>query len=188
MTTLRTLSSALFTLILLVASIVPVQAATSTAEVAVQAGEVTIGAPATITFPATTTSDAEQVVTITPDEFFWISDLKAASTGYYATLSISDLTASGGKTISATNVKASVSGGVTKIAGTDATEVAVPTAAAAGFLALDSGAPLTILERDTDANGKVGKYGVRPTLQLTVPGYQTIGDYTATLTYTLIEN
>ena len=49
--------------------------------------------------------------------------------------------------------------------------------------------PVTFIKRDLAANGgKIGKYAAFPWLQVTIPAYQEVGTYHATLTYTLIEN
>jgi hypothetical protein len=48
--------------------------------------------------------------------------------------------------------------------------------------------PLTFIERKNATNiGKVGKYGVLPTFQVTVPAYTPIDTYTAVVTYTLYD-
>jgi hypothetical protein len=48
---------------------------------------------------------------------------------------------------------------------------------------------ITFIKRDNAANaGKLGRYSTAPWLQVTVPAYQAVGAYQATLTYTIIEN
>ena len=50
------------------------------------------------------------------------------------------------------------------------------------------GTPLVVLERKKEKKGKIGKYKIKPKLKITIPPYQTLGNYTGTITYTLIEN
>jgi hypothetical protein len=47
---------------------------------------------------------------------------------------------------------------------------------------------LVVLERKKEKKGKIGKYKIKPKLKITIPPYQTLGNYTGTITYTLIEN
>ncbi len=96
----------------------------------------------------------------------------------------------GGATIPRANVymktPAVGNAGITTMAGTANTRVEVHSAMAA-FQSLDAARQLII--RNTAANfGVVGKYGTLPELQLVIPAYQAVGNYTATLTYTLYEN
>jgi hypothetical protein len=57
----------------------------------------------------------------------------------------------------------------------------------AGYQSLDTARQL--INRNTAANfWVVGQYGVLPDMQLVIPAYQSVGVYTATLTYTLYEN
>lgn len=92
----------------------------------ISAGNVSVNSPTTVSFPGATASNALQTLNVSAGTFS-VQDLKGASAGYYATISISDLT-SGSKTIPKANVTATVSGGtVTKIAGYDNASVTVPT-------------------------------------------------------------
>jgi hypothetical protein len=76
--------------------------------------------------------------------------------------------------------------GITTMSGSTNTRVEVQ-ADMAAYQSLDVARQLII--RDTATNdGVVGKYGVLPQLQLVIPAYQSVGTYTATLTYTIYEN
>jgi hypothetical protein len=49
-------------------------------------------------------------------------------------------------------------------------------------------APLTFTKRDPGPNaGVIGWYGVLPSVQVVIPAYQAIGNYTSVITYTLFE-
>jgi hypothetical protein len=45
-----------------------------------------------------------------------------------------------------------------------------------------------VLERKAEKKGRIWKYKIKPKLKITIPPYQTLGNYTGTITYTLIEN
>lgn len=48
--------------------------------------------------------------------------------------------------------------------------------------------PITFIERKNGANaGKIGQYGILPTIHATIPAFQAADSYTATLTYTLYD-
>lgn len=76
--------------------------------------------------------------------------------------------------------------GITTMSGSANTRVEVH-AGMTTYQSLDVARQLII--RNTATNdGVVGKYGVLPQLQLVIPAYQSVGTYTATLTYTIYEN
>ncbi|HMT01355.1 MAG TPA: hypothetical protein PKC14_03435, partial [Candidatus Absconditabacterales bacterium] len=106
--------------------------------------------------------------------------------GYYTTLQSTNLTGPNGP-IAASNVAVKVtSTGTVLLTGAANPRVVVADTLVA-YQALNS--PVTFIKRDTAANsGVIGKYGSYPFLQVSVPAFQAIGNYTATLTYTLIEN
>ena len=159
------------------------------AEVEIRGGTVQIEAPPTISFGKHTVSGAEQTseVDTKAPNYFSVEDLKGAAAGYYATLQITDLSA-GSKTIAATNLKLKVTNGtVHTLGGPGDANVKVP-AKTQDYIEFPSSSPATLLERSADSKGLLGKYGVLPSFQLTIPAYQTLGSYTGTMTYTLIEN
>ena len=158
-------------------------------EVEIRPGTLTITPPQTVNFGATTVSSSEQTlaVDLSAPNYFSVEDLKGAAAGYYTTLQVTDLSA-GSKTIAAKNLKLKVTDGtVHTLGGSEDTNVKVP-AKTQAYLPFPSSSPATLLERSADSEGLVGKYGVLPSFQLTIPAYQTLGSYTGTITYTLIEN
>jgi hypothetical protein len=60
----------------------------------------------------------------------------------------------------------------------------------AGFTSYQTfSSPITFIKRDPAANtGVIWRYGAWPFLELTIPAYPTVGSYSGSLTYTLIEN
>ena len=159
------------------------------AEVDILGGTVTIAAPATIDFGDHTVSSTDQTseVTLSDSNYFSLEDLQGSSSGYYTTLQVADLV-DGTKTISASNLRLKVTDGtVHTLGGSGDANVVVPSGTQ-DYLNFTSDSPATLLERSSDSDGLLGKYGVLPSFELTIPAYQTIGSYTGTITYTLIEN
>ena len=159
------------------------------AEVEIRGGTVQIAAPGTISFGEYTVSGTDQTLEVDTKApgYFTVEDLKGAAAGYYTTLSVTDLSA-GSKTIAATNLKLKVTNGtVHTLGGPGDANVKVP-AKTQDYIEFPSSSPATLLERSADSKGLLGKYGVLPSFQLTIPAYQTLGSYTGTMTYTLIEN
>lgn len=150
-------------------------------------GNVTIGTTGALDFgsfpvSATATNVEKQ---FTGDDYFRVDDMKGANSGYYTTIQATDLTWDNG-TISASNISAKVdSEATTLITGAVNTNVVIPN----DLLSYKplSGA-MTFIKRDTAANaGKIGRYAAFPWLQITIPAYQSVGSYHATLTYTIYE-
>ena len=78
------------------------------------------------------------------------------------------------------------SGGITLLAGTTNARVIV-NAGMANYQTLE--APKNLIQRDNAPNfGVIGKYGVLPQMQVVIPAYQSVGQYTGTLVFTLHEN
>jgi hypothetical protein len=160
---------------------------TSLVSVGVAAGAVTVTVPASVSFPSSTTSSSTQTLDLAAGQFT-VEDLKGAAAGYYVTLSASDL-ASGGNSIAKANLSANVSGAtVSLLAGASNSAVTVPSSAGtvgAGYASL--GNAVTLLQRGS-TGGKIGKYGVSLAMRVTIPAYAPTGNYSGTLTVTLIEN
>lgn len=92
------------------------------------AGNVSISSPASVAFPGATASSTLQTLDVAAGSFS-IEDLKGSGAGYYATISVSDLT-SGARTIPKANISANVSGAtVTRAAGSVNSAVIVPSTA-----------------------------------------------------------
>lgn len=78
------------------------------------------------------------------------------------------------------------SGAITVLAGTTNPRVIVH-AGMAAYQTLDE--PRHLIERNNATNyGVIGKYGVLPQMQVVIPAYQSVGQYTGTLVFTLHEN
>ena len=151
-------------------------------------GNVTIGSTGSFDFGTFPVSSTESNVEsqFTGDDYFWVDDMKGANSGFYTTLSVSDLSGANG-TIPAANISAKVDGtGTTLINGTANPNVVVADSLIS-YTPLDG--TVTFIKRDSaENNGKLGRYAAFPWLQVTIPAYQSVGSYQATLTYTLIEN
>ncbi|MDD3262833.1 MAG: hypothetical protein PHR61_03220 [Candidatus Absconditabacteria bacterium] len=151
-------------------------------------GNVTIGTTGAFDFGSFPVSSTENLVEkqFTGDDYFRVDDMKGADEGYYTTLQVTDLSGANGS-IPATNISTKVdSTSTTLINGTDNANVVV----ADGLLNYTPlNTAITFIKRDTGANaGKLGRYAAFPRLQVTIPAYQSVGSYQATLTYTIIEN
>jgi len=151
-------------------------------------GNVTIGQSGSLDFGSLTvaSTDTNLEKQFTWINYFWVEDMKGADSGYYTTLQVTDLSWDNG-TIPAANISTKVDTTVTtKINGTDNANVVVSNTLL-NYTPLNSA--ITFIKRDDAANaGKLGKYAAYPWLQVTIPAYQSVGLYHATLTYTLIEN
>jgi len=142
-----------------------------------------------ITLPTVQTVQEKQFTWDLDDAPFWVQDYKWLNSGYYTTVSISDLTwQNTASVILATNIKIKV----------DAVEAVLVTGTANSDVVLNTGSyllsyqnfdsPITFINRPEWANaGKIGKYGARPYLQITVPAYQAADTYQGIITYTLFD-
>lgn len=121
--------------------------------------------------------------------FLEIDDLDSNSNGYYLTVQSSNII-SWGSTIDKNNISISMETILAKNENNEAVdEIDIPPGLYnrwSGFKKI--GTPLVVLERKKEKKGKVGKYKIKPKLKITIPPYQTLGNYTGTITYTLIEN
>jgi WxL domain surface cell wall-binding len=167
---------------------------TTQVQVDILPGNICIGSTGAYDFGDFSVSSSSQTVNgafTAPDGYFWVDDLKGSNSGYYTTVQLNaDMAGPGGASIPRANVymKTAAVGnaGITTMAGTANPRVEVH-AGMAAYQSLDAARQLII--RNTAANfGVVGKYGTLPQLQLVIPAYQAVGNYTATLTYTLYEN
>lgn len=157
-------------------------------------GTLTIGATWSFNFDAISVSTNEivqekQFTWVLVDAPFWVQDYKWLNSGYYTTVSISDLTGQNtAAIIPATNVKIKV----------DAFETVLITWTANSAVVLNTGSfllsyqnfdsPITFINRPEWSNaGKLGKYGVRPYLEITIPSYQAADTYEGIITYTLFD-
>ena len=153
---------------------------------------VTIGSTASIDLGTVTVSAASQDVEWTFVDHFWVEDLKGADAGYYTTVQVGDMTSTNW-TIPAANIAMRVNPATIALLWWASNSLVELASTWSTYAAIDS--PLTFVERSTGGsqaagpnNGVLGKYGVLPWVKVTIPAYQAIGAYTATITYTLIEN
>lgn len=121
----------------------------------------------------------------TGTDYFWTDDMKGSNSGWYSTISVTDLTGTNG-TIGSGNIAMKVTTtGTTLITGTANTNVVVANTLI-NYTALNS--PVTFMQRTAGTNlGKLGRYATFPWLQVTIPAYQAVGSYHATLIYTLYD-
>lgn len=167
---------------------------TTNVEIEVIAGDVCIGIDDTeVNLGTITASSVDETQAATFTNEFWVEDLKWADAGYYTTLQIASTglqSATTSTDIPAANISvrtaATGNAWVTVMDWTANTNVVVD-AWMANYQSLD--VARTFIKRDTAANAwLVGKYGAKPDIQVVVPKYTSVGNYTGVLTYTLIEN
>ena len=163
----------------------------TTITVKINPGDVCIGSTGAFDFGQYTIASTSQTVNGTFTSEFWVEDLKWSDTGYYTTVQMSgNLQGPGSSNISSGNVSmrtASVgNAGITLMGGSANTNVVIDSAMSS-YQTLN--APRTLIKRNNGANfGLIGKYGVNPEMQLIIPAYQAVGQYTGTLVYTLYNN
>lgn len=145
--------------------------------------------PVNIWWPAMVTGAIEasseyQIIEQEFSDYFWVNDPIGANSGYYTTISISDLS---GQYQSISKSSIAMKGtGITLLSGTTNPRVEINSNLNNYQPIWD---PITYIKRDTASNYSVkGKYGNKPRLKFNIPAYVTIDDYHATLTYTLYEN
>ncbi|HCB51109.1 TPA: hypothetical protein DEP21_00760 [Patescibacteria group bacterium] len=151
-------------------------------------GNVTIGATGSFNFGAfpVPSSDITTGKQFTGEDYFRVDDMRGTDSGWYTTISVTDLTGTAG-TISGANVSMKVdSTGTQLITGTANTNVVVSDTLLS-YTPINS--TITFIKRDAGSNlGKLGRYAAFPWLQITIPAYQSVGAYHGVLTYTIIEN
>ncbi len=158
-----------------------------TVEVEILPGDICIGTTGSFDFGQYTVSATAQAQTGLFTDEFWVEDLKGSNTGYYTTLQLSgNMVGPGIASIPAANVSVSVANTTVSLMAWSANAGVVLPAWLTTPTALNS--PVTFLERqDGVNNGLIGMYGKIPSLHVLIPGYQSVGSYTATLVYTLYE-
>ncbi len=150
-------------------------------------GSVTFGSTWSIDLGKSSISSTQTTKEGTFTDNFWVEDLKGADAGWHTTLQVGDLIHQGDNsiTIPAANISIKAGPTITTIAGTvnSAVEIANDLL---NYQAIDTAK--TFLLRNTASNGILGKYGVKPSIKVTIPEYQAVGVYKAILTYTLYED
>lgn len=121
---------------------------------------------------------------------FYVSDLKWSQTGYYTTISVTDLTGSingDTKTIPAANVEFKAwAANPTLITGNENASV-VFDSNVSSYIAINN--PVQYIQRAKDTGyGILWEYGDAPYVQVTIPAYTPATTYHGVITYTLYEN
>ena len=151
---------------------------------------VTVGSPANVTFDdvhvQSTTQNADVTLSGTGN-YFYVDDMLGADEGYNTTLQMSNLTAAGGGSIPLENIGLHIPlGAPTVIEGSENSRVTYDTALNNDWNFF-SDTPYSFIYRQNALNdGLLGRYGLLPYFRIVVPGFQHLGVYTGTLTYTLL--
>lgn len=169
-------------------------AETTQVDLEIEPGTVTIEAPALIDFGSITVSSSEQTPSVdlaSGTGYFIVEDLEVRT--WYVDLITTAMSAAGANDLEATDIAVKTFGDTITVLDEDTqdpwsgAEIAAELAVLSGdtdvWNAMDSN--VNVLERSVVASGKVGKFGIQPQFQITVPKYQEPGAYSGTLTYTL---
>ncbi len=151
-------------------------------------GQVTIGQTGALDFGslAVSTTEVTQEKKFGTGNYFRVQDMKGADDWYYTTLQVTDLSGANG-TIPAANIAAKVDTVNTSVINGSANANVVVSNTLLNYTPLNNA--ITFIKRDSAPNaGKLGQYAAFPWLQVTIPAYQAVGSYQATVTYTIIEN
>lgn len=166
-------------------------------------GDITIGSTGSIDLGTFNIKSSSQDVSTGFKDYFWVEDLKGADAGRYTQLQASDMRLKIGAGtdwndpaiysqtifIPAANISMSTQGNtLSTLTGSDNTRVILSTDI--NDAAWHSvGSTINFILRQNATNfGLLGKYGIIPFIQVTIPAYQAVGEYKSILTYTLIEN
>lgn len=148
---------------------------------------ISIGSPSSQTISSISASTSPQTVILTPSawgDYFFVDDQKWLDAWYYTTISCSSLTA-WWNSISNTNISVSTDGTVDLVSGTGNPRVTSDI----GTTYQTCNNTLTFMRRNNAANMSVKwRYGQFLNVKVVVPARQTPGNYTSTITFTLIEN
>lgn len=173
-------------------SIFGVYAATTTLNMQVLAGSVSITSPTGLSFTGTITASnaiqsLEQNFNTSGAYYFTVQDLKGADAGYNTTLQVSGPLTAGTNTIATSAISFKSSAATpTLLSGTTNPRVVLD-AGATSYQNFSS--TRTFIVRNNAANSSVlGQYGAQIWLKIDVPAWQGAGTYTTSLVYTLIEN
>ena len=148
---------------------------------------ISIGYPNNLNFPNLISTENSQDIYLYSDDYFWIEDLKSSNSGYYLTMSVSDMLWPI-SSISANNIQIKVSSWITTLSWSEITQIIIPPSTASWFNIFPSASPVTVIKRDLNTWGKIWKYWIKPTFKITIPAFQYIWSYMSTISYDLIEN
>jgi hypothetical protein len=117
------------------------------------------------------------------NDYFKIIDNAGEDTGYYSTISISDMTNQSGDSLPYTSMAIKSLTGIVLLSWTNNPSVY---SAITWVYQYFTAAPLTFIKRDTAANAGVSWiYGLHTVWKIDVPALQNIGAYSGVITYTL---
>lgn len=119
-------------------------------------------------------------------DYFTVSDWKGNNSGYYTTVSVSNLTSVMGATIPTTSMQIKADPIVTLSWAANAS-VIIDSGLSGSYTPV-SGSMLFIKRNTGTGPGVVGTYWSKLRLKVSVPAFSPVGMYTGTVTYTLIEN
>lgn len=163
---------------------------TSDVFLTIEWGDITIGSQAS-GFDMGTMTVASSDTTLSwsftgSGDAFFVDDLKGSDDGYYTTIQMADFVWPNGATIDKDLLTIKETS-LDLIAGW-VNALVVDGNLTATYQSFGT-TPLTFISRNTATNnGVIGKYGINPDFELTIPAYTPVGDYTGILTYTLYEN
>lgn len=157
--------------------------------VEITAGNISIGIEDDyIDFGQWPTSVSNHVETANFSDHFWVQDMKGADAGYYTTVQLSgNLQWPGNEFIPAANLEMRVVGDPATLDWSPNTRVQTDTGIKGNWVSMETARDF--IRRDNATNhGVIGRYGVKPEMRLDIPWFQSVGNYTGTLVYTLYEN
>lgn len=157
---------------------------------AITAGTITIGEPASLTFSTSLTASFSaqtlQQAFTGASNYFWVQDLKGTDSWYNTTLQLSGNLTAWSAVISWSNVLFQAAWGINVVSWSTNPRVTLD-AWTAGFQAMNSAR--SFIRRNTQANfWVIGYYGANIELRIDVPAGQAAWSYAGTIVYTLIEN
>ncbi|EKD25486.1 MAG: hypothetical protein ACD_80C00046G0013 [uncultured bacterium (gcode 4)] len=152
----------------------------------------TMDLPATINGPtsfdfgnrdaSTTIQTIEKTFSWSTD-YFKVVDRQGIDTGYYTTISISDMNNPSGGSIPYTDIAVKALTGIVTLSWTENPRVY---SAITDTYQYFTASPLTFISRDIAANGgMIWTYGLQTIWKIDIPAFQNIGDYSGVITYTL---
>ncbi len=160
---------------------VTVFAADTTARQVINAGALSISAPALETFSSVTVSLTAQVQTLTFSGDVTVTDLRGSSSTFTAQVVATEFTDGGTETMltSALEYKSDAPSTTTT---SDLTSITYTSA----FTAFDGASPSaaqTVMSKNN--SDKVGSWDVTPSLRLTIPAKKKAGTYNSTITFSV---
>lgn len=160
---------------------VTVFAATTTATQVINAGALTISAPASETFSSVNVSLSAQVQTLTFSSAVSVSDLRGSSNTFTAQVTSTDFV-SGGNSIAYTSLEYK-STAATSSTGDTTSSITVTSSFTAFSGSGGTSDPTTVMAKNNA--DQVGSWQVTPDLRLTIDAQKPAGTYGATLTFSV---